>query len=281
MHQAVQVALLDLDGTLYRGDTVIEGAPEFVQRLRRRGIRPVYFTNNSTRTPMQVAQHLGAFGFDCTPDDVCTSAQAAAYQVAERYGAGGRVAYLGMEGIRVALAESGMEPISVQRLSASNIVADAAVLGLCTDVTFAGLTAFCRVAEAVGGFYLTNADMRLPVTDGIWPGNGAFGQLISAVTGLTPIVAGKPEPSFVDYALKRYGYQRSEAVIIGDNLLTDILAGILANVYTIHVQTGIANPRPGSPAIAAHSTTPTTAAAPALDEIVPGARADSVAALFL
>ncbi|WP_284198963.1 hypothetical protein [Alicyclobacillus sacchari] len=91
-----ELALLDLDGTLWRGNDVIDGASEFVERLRDAGIRPVFFTNNSSRTPESVVAALHRMGFTASVDEVCTSAQAAADAVSQRVAEPGAiVAYVG------------------------------------------------------------------------------------------------------------------------------------------------------------------------------------------
>lgn len=244
----VRLALLDMDGTLCTGSRPIPGAPAFLQRLRARGIQPVFFTNNATRTPEEVCNLLQSCGMAAEPWEVCTAAQAAADLLAQRYGAGSGVALVGMNGLRVALMEAGLRPIGrrddegdtaphVARASA-NVAA--AVLGLDKGVTYAELTWFCRHVARLGAYVLTNADKRLPAEDGFLPGNGALGSFVTTATGVEPTVAGKPSVSFVAYALHRYGVQAAEAILVGDNPLTDIAGGLAAGVYTIRVRTGVA-----------------------------------------
>lgn len=237
MNRSFRLALLDLDGTLYRGDEVVSGAPQFVERLRNHGIRPVYFTNNSTRTPAAVTEHLRNLGFRCDPADVCTAAQAAAHLISCSVPGASTVLYLGMEGVRGALEAAGLH--AVRAGEAHNVVPAAAVLGLCTDLTYRDMVDFCRAVADLSHFYLTNGDLKLPVRDGFWPGNGALGALVTATTGVKPIVAGKPEVSFINFALQRYGGERETTVVIGDNVLTDIAVGRNAGIYTIQVLSGV------------------------------------------
>ncbi|SFU82755.1 HAD-IIA family hydrolase [Alicyclobacillus macrosporangiidus] len=237
--RAWQAALLDLDGTLYRGDEVVPGAPEFVERLRRRGIRPVFLTNNSTRTPRQVADKLNRMGITAEPDEVCTSAEASAHQLRERFGPA-YIGFVGLDGVREALVEFGHRAVELGTPEHDGHPGVAAVVvGLDPEITYRRLTAVCAEVSRLGAFILTNGDVRLPAGDRFVPGNGALGAFIETATGIRPYVAGKPNPDFVQFALQRYGLDPDGVLLIGDNRRTDVLAGKLAGVYTVQVQSGV------------------------------------------
>ena len=245
--QRLRMALIDLDGTLYRGDSAILGADAFVRRLRQQGVAPVFFTNNATRTPEQVCDKLAYFDIDASPSEVCTSAQAAASYLIHRVPQGAPVVYVGTGALAVALKAEGYEPILADGAVLAGTagqesgvkLAQAAVLGLDTTVNYLRLAEFCQVVSSLGWFVLTNADVRLPYGDAFWPGNGALGSFVTTATGIQPMVTGKPSKGFVEYACQRYGISPEETVIIGDNLRTDVLAGLESGVYTIHVLTGV------------------------------------------
>lgn len=244
-----KLALVDLDGTLYRGADGIPGAAEFVIRLRRLGIQPVFFTNNATRTPMQVCEKLANFDIESEPWEVCTSAQAAAAYLTERLNSDSTVAYLGTQALAQALEEQGFvtryltgAPTSSAAVGRMHPDVAAAVLGLDPRVNYAQLSEFCQLVMNLGEFVLTNADVRLPSGASFLPGNGAFGSLVQTATGIQPEVAGKPHVRFVDYALHRFGVSREQTVLIGDNLRTDVQAGVAANVHTIQVRSGVTYP---------------------------------------
>ncbi len=254
MLESVRIALLDIDGTLCRGSTAIPGAAEFVERIRNRKIRPVFFTNNATRTPEQVVSYLAACGIGAQVDEVSTSAQFAAHIIAKRVGARAKVAYIGQSGLEWALSEQGFvlvrppaEPESSGDTDVSH-VADAAVMGLDPTATYGTLTWFCRQVVRIGWYMLTNNDARLPGNDGFVPGNGALGSFVTTVTGIEPVVAGKPNPDFVRYTLQRFSAEVEEAVVIGDNAATDIRAGLAAGVRAIQVRSGVPLPTDGSEA---------------------------------
>lgn len=235
-----ELALIDLDGTLYRGERTLPGAPEFLQRLRNRGIRPVFFTNNSTRTPKQVCEKLASHQIRADFHEVCTSAQASAAHIRRRHGAGVTVLSIGQDGLREAIIEEGLTPLFVGGEESSRTgKADAAVLGLDANLSYQDLAVFCNEVMRLGEFILTNGDVRLPAEDRFLPGNGAVGSFVATATGLSPYVAGKPNPDFVEYALARYGVAPERTLVIGDNVETDVAVGKLAGLYTIQVTTGV------------------------------------------
>ena len=78
MFKNIKTAAFDLDGTVYYGSKIIDGALEVINRLREKGIRVLFVTNNSTKVRAQVAEKLQGMGIDCTEDDIMTAAYAAA-----------------------------------------------------------------------------------------------------------------------------------------------------------------------------------------------------------
>ncbi len=186
----------------------------------------MYFTNNSSRTPEEVAAKLARMGFSAAPDEVVTSAQMSAFLLGQRWQPGSRVAYIGGSGLSQALRVAELEPIYVPASSIEDLAqCTGAAVGIDQTVSYSDLARLCDVVMRLGWFVLTNADVRLPHGDRFLPGNGALGRFVATATGIEPVVAGKPEPAYVDYALKRFNCSKEQAVIIGDNLFTDILAG--------------------------------------------------------
>src|SRR5699024_1078463 len=95
--------LIDLDGTLYKGDRVVPSGLGFVESLEERGLSYLYFTNNSLRRPEQVAEKLRGFGYPAKPEQVVTSAQATAAFLTETLGSPSVYA-IGGEGLKAALS---------------------------------------------------------------------------------------------------------------------------------------------------------------------------------
>src|SRR5216683_2852342 len=182
------VALLDLDGVVYSGPDPIDGAVDALAAARKAGLRLAFVTNNASRSPSAIAEHLTRLGVPAGSADVVTSAQAAATLIANRFPAGSPVLVAGSNGLRLAVRERGLRPVS---LAADHPVA--VVQGYAPDMNY-GLLAEAGVAVRDGAFYVaTNSDSTLPTPRGPQPGNGSLLQVIITATGTRPVVAGKPE----------------------------------------------------------------------------------------
>jgi HAD superfamily hydrolase (TIGR01450 family) len=184
------VALLDLDGVVYLGGTAIPGAAEVLRKAYSSGMRLAYVTNNPFRTPAAAAALLTSLGVPAAAADVATSAQAAARMLAERLPAGVPVLVVGGSGLRMALRERGLRPLSTA-LDKPQVV----VQGYAPGVDYA-LLAEGELAVAAGALFVaSNSDITLPGKRGRQPGNGSLVRVIATATGVEPLVAGKPEPS--------------------------------------------------------------------------------------
>jgi glycerol-1-phosphatase len=229
------VALLDLDGTVYRGGIGIPGASEALHKAAADGMRLAYVTNNAYRTPAAVADQLDALGVPATAQDVVTSAQAAARLLAERLPAGSAVLVVGGTGLRAAVLARGLRPVSV---AAQNPVA--VVEGYAPGIDYSLLAEGALAVEAGALFVLTNADATLPTPRGRTPGNGSLGRAIANATGVEPLVAGKPEPPMHTESVQRTGAQRP--LVVGDRLDTDIESACRVGADSLLVLTGVSGP---------------------------------------
>ena len=232
---AYDVALLDLDGVVYLGGAAVAGAPEALAEARRRGMRLAFVTNNASRTPSAVAAQLTGLGVPARKQDVITSAQAAARLLAERLPPGAPVLVVGGIGLRVAVRERGLRPVTV----ASDRPA-AVVQGYAPGLSYEQL-AEGALAVAAGAWYVaSNADSTLPTPRGRAPGNGSLIQVIATATGRSPVVAGKPEPPLHAEAVARTGARNP--LVIGDRLDTDIESAVRSGADSLLVLTGVTRP---------------------------------------
>jgi glycerol 3-phosphatase-2 len=228
-------ALLDLDGVVYVGPDAIDGVPETLAEVRRRGMRTAFVTNNAARTPETVAAHLRELGVDARADDVVTSAQAAATLVLGLVGAGAAVLVVGGEGLREALAERGLRPVT----SADD--AAAVVQGFAPDLDWQSLAEGTYAVRRGLPWIAANLDSTVPTARGIAPGNGALVGVIAQTTGRSPVaVAGKPELALHRESMRRTGARNP--LVVGDRLDTDIEGANRAGVASLLVLTGVATP---------------------------------------
>ncbi|GAA3507818.1 HAD superfamily hydrolase (TIGR01450 family) [Streptosporangium album] len=227
--------LLDLDGVVYLGRDAVPGAPESLREAAEHGVRLAYVTNNASRTPGAIADHLREIGAPAGPEDVVTSAQAAARLVAERFEPGAAVLVVGGMGLRSALRAHGLRPVSTAMDSPV-----AVVQGIAPGLSYGLLSEGALAVRQGALFVAANADSTMPTGRGELPGNGAMTRVITTATGVEPIVAGKPEPPLHRESMLRTGSTRP--LVVGDRLDTDIEGATNAGVDSLLVLTGVASP---------------------------------------
>ncbi|MGE7684597.1 TIGR01457 family HAD-type hydrolase [Peribacillus simplex] len=222
--------LIDLDGTMYRGTKQIAEAAGFINDLRKRDIPYLFVTNNSSRTPAQVADKLRSIGISTEDDQVFTTSMATANYIAEQK-KDASVYVVGEEGIIEALKEKGMTLVEEHP--------DFLVMGIDRGVNYEKLSKACLAVRNGAVFISTNGDIAIPTEQGLLPGNGALTSVVSVSTQVQPIFIGKPESVIVEQALRVLGVPKEETIMVGDNYDTDILAGINAGIDTLLVHTGV------------------------------------------
>jgi HAD superfamily hydrolase (TIGR01450 family) len=233
LDQLFDVALLDLDGVVYRGHEPVAHAAQALARVRESGMRLSFVTNNALRPPDEVARRIEAAGVQARPQDVATSAQAAARLLAQQLPSGAKVLVAGGEGLRLAVRERGLVPVSRADEGPAAVVS-----GYDPELTYA------RLSEAVlaifaGAFWIaSNTDATVPTERGLLPGAGALVAFISAATKVTPQVAGKPERALHEEATSRSGAKHP--LVVGDRLDTDIEGANGVGAPSLLVLTGVA-----------------------------------------
>jgi glycerol 3-phosphatase-2 len=229
------VALLDLDGVVYLGGAAIPGAAEALDKAAAGGMRLAYVTNNAFRTPSTIAAQLIGLGVPAGPGDIVTSAQAAARLLAERLPAGSAVLVIGGSGLRIAVRERGLRPVTVAAAKPA-----AVVQGYAPDVDYSRLAEGTLAVLAGALFVASNMDATLPTARGRQPGNGSMAQVIANATGVKPLVAGKPEPPLHAESVQRTGAKRP--LVVGDRLDTDIEGACRVGADSLLVLTGVSKP---------------------------------------
>jgi len=223
------VLLLDLDGTVYQGPDVIPGARE---ALEAGDERQLYVTNNASRSPAEVAEHLRDLGFDAADDDVVTSSQSAARLLSESVDAGSVVLVVGTEALCAEVENVGLRAV---RRFADGPVAVVQGHSPATDWT---ILAEATLAIRAGALWIAaNVDSTLPTERGLVLGNGSMVAALRTATGREPVVAGKPAAPLMHDALARA--RASKPLVVGDRLDTDIAGANAVGVESLLVLTGV------------------------------------------
>ncbi len=229
---AYDVALLDLDGVVYVGAQAVPAAPEALSSARSSGMRLAFVTNNASRTSATVAGHLESLGISAPVESVITSAQAAAGLLVGMLPAGAAVLVVGGDGLVEALRERGL--VAVRGLDEHP---QAVVQGFAPSVGWDSLAEASYAVASGLPWVATNADRTIPTARGIAPGNGMLVAAVAEATGVSPVVAGKPELPMHQEAITRTGSTRP--LIVGDRLDTDIEGAVRAGADSLLVLSGV------------------------------------------
>lgn len=225
--------IIDMDGVLWRGKRPLPGLVQFFQALREGEFRFTLATNNSSLTPDQYVDKLAGMGVSVARDEVLTSAMAAAMHLSDVAPHGGPVFAIGEAGVRQALEEAGFTP--------SEGMADVVVVGMDRGLTWDKLAQATLNIRAGARFVGTNGDTTLPTERGITHGNGAILAALTAATGVTPTIVGKPEPLMYRLALKAMDADLAVTAAVGDRLETDILGAHRAGIHSVLLLTGVSS----------------------------------------
>ena len=208
--------LLDLDGTVYLGDHLIDGAAETISALRERGRRIVFLTNKPLYSRADYAQKLSNLGIETSEGDVITSSYVLARYLADR-AAGARVYAIGEPPLLAELEEVGLslcdDPKKIEYVIAA----------FDRTFTYEKLNIGFQGIRRGAHFVATNPDRTCPVDGGEIPDAAGVIAALEATTGKkVEVVAGKPSPVIVSVAIDRLGVCREECAMVGDRLETDM-----------------------------------------------------------
>ncbi len=243
-HERPKNYLIDMDGVLVRGSAVIPGAAEFLGRLEARGARFLILTNNSLYTRRDLRQRLERIGLSVPEAAIYTSAMATArFLHAQR--PGGTAFVVGEAGLITALHDAGYTLVDADP--------EYVVIGETHSYSFERITRAVRLVAAGARLIITNPDVAGPGDGGLVPATGAVAALIQSATGVRAYAVGKPNPLMMRTALNAIDAHSEESVMVGDNMETDVVAGVESGMETILVLSGVT----AREAVARHAYLPT------------------------
>lgn len=227
------IFLLDMDGTIYLGDELIDGAKKFLETIKNKGKRYIFLTNNSSKSKESYVEKLSRLGIEASAEEVFTSGEATTmYLKKEKEGA--KIYLLGTSALEAEFIQAGFV---LEKERHKDI--DYVVLGFDTTLTYEKLWAACEyIAEGVE-YIATHPDFNCPLpNDKFMPDAGAMAALIEASTGKKPKVIGKPNKEVVESIALKYGLNKEDMVMVGDRLYTDIKTGENAGIASALVYSG-------------------------------------------
>ncbi|HPP96208.1 MAG TPA: HAD-IIA family hydrolase [Spirochaetota bacterium] len=221
---------IDMDGVINKGFTLIPGAKEFVEKLKKGRYRFLFLTNNSYFTPGELRKKLLDMGIEVEVDNFYTSAMATASFI--KYQKPGASAYvIGGKGLKTELESAGI------KLTSSN--PDYVVVGETEEYDYSRITEATLLIEEGAKFLATNPDITGPTPRGPVPACGALVAPIERVTGVRAYFLGKPNPIMMYWARKKLKVHTRNSFMIGDRMDTDIVGGLEAGMTCCLVLSGV------------------------------------------
>lgn len=224
--------ICDMDGVLYHGNKMLPGAEKFINWLKEKDKKYLFLTNNSGMTPKELRQKLQRMGVDVPEENFYTSALATA-EFLKRQAPGCSAFVIGEAGLLNALYDAGV--------TMNDINPEYVVVGEGRNYSLESLTKAVNLVLAGAKLIGANYDVSGNIEDGIAPACRALIAPIEMATGKEAYFCGKPNPLMMRTGLKLLGCHSAEAVIIGDRMDTDIIAGTESGIDTVLVLSGVSD----------------------------------------
>ncbi len=225
--------LLDMDGTIFLGNELIDGALDFLDKIKTSGRRYIFLTNNSSKNKLSYVEKLHNLGIEALPEEIFTSGEATTRYL-KRFKEGARIFLLGTPALEEEFLAEGFTLVKERGHDI-----DYVVLGFDTTLTYDKLWGACEYIAKGVEYIATHPDFNCPLpNDAFMPDAGAMAALIEASTGKTPKVIGKPNKEVVESIADKYKLDPSSMVMVGDRLYTDVQTGINAGITSVVVFSG-------------------------------------------
>ena len=231
--QKIRLFVLDLDGTVSLGDRLLPGAAEMITRARALGRRILFFTNNTSRSPLEYVERLNRMGLAVTRADILTAGDVTVHYLRQRH-PDARVFLLGVPALRESFAAGGIRLVEEDP--------DLVVAGFDKTLTYERLEKACVFLRRGAGFLATHPDINCPTETEPIPDCGAICAAITASTGRAPRCLGKPAAETVELVEAVSGLRRQSIAFVGDRLYTDVACGTRNGALGILVMTGETTP---------------------------------------
>lgn len=226
----IELYLLDMDGTIYIENELIEKAVDFIEKIIARNKKYVFLSNNSSINKKDYLNKLADMGIPCEPENIFSSGLAVGFFLSRKR-KGKKVYLVGTEALAAELSEYGI----VTTVNDPDIV----LVGFDRELTYQKLEKACMFLDNGAEFIATNPDLLYPVKNGRYiPDCGSICQMLTVATGKKPFYIGKPNRYIIDLLIEKTGTSPEKTVLIGDRLYTDIAAGINAGIASVLVLSG-------------------------------------------
>ena len=230
----IECFVLDMDGTINLGDRLIEGAREYIECMQQKGIQFYFFTNNSSKAPLDYVKKLERLGFTgMTRENIMTSGDVMIHYL-KTHKENPQVYLAGTPELEIQFRDAG-----ITLVPPNTQTADFAVLGFDTTFAFEKADVLCRLVTSGVPFLATNIDRVCPLDGGRFlPDCASMASMITHATGIEPKFVGKPFKETVEYILSKTGKEAAKTAMVGDRLYTDIKTAVNGGIVGIAVLSG-------------------------------------------
>jgi 4-nitrophenyl phosphatase len=239
----IDALILDMDGVLWRGNEAIGDLKTIFAEIDRIGWKVIFATNNATRTPLQYVTLLASYSVHAETWQIITSAAAAIYSLKKIFPSGAPIYIIGEQGLIDACSEQGFYHSDTEGV--------AVVAGMDRNLTYEKLKIATLLLRKGMPYIGTNPDLTFPTPQGLVPGAGSILAALTAASGVSPLIVGKPESTMYQIALDRLHVPASHVLVVGDRPETDIAGAQKIGCHTALVLSGVTNE------IQAHTWRPT------------------------
>lgn len=230
VYEKIKLFLLDMDGTVYLGNKLINGSVKAIERMRTSGRQICFLTNNSSKSLVDYAAKLHGMGIPVSEQEIYTSGLATIEHLNTFY-SGAPVYLVGTDSLKEEFCRGGI-PLTEHE-------PEIVVLGYDTTLTYGKLVKLTKCVKKGVRFIATHPDVNCPADDVYVPDVGSFLALVEASTGIKPsAILGKPYRYMAESIMRRFGLEASEIAMVGDRLSTDMAFAINSGFLSVLVLSG-------------------------------------------
>lgn len=227
--EEIDLFVLDMDGTFYLGDIILEGSLDFLKKVEDAGKHYIFFTNNSSKSPENYIQKLAKMNCSIERNQIMTSGDVT-IEFLKRNRTEKKVYLVGTPALEESFREAGISLVTENP--------DIVVIGFDTTLTYEKLERACTFIRNGAEFLATHLDINCPTEDGFIPDCGAMCALISLSTAKEPKYLGKPFKETMEMVLAKTGFEKERVAFVGDRLYTDVATGVKNGAKGILVLSG-------------------------------------------
>ncbi len=239
-----ELFVLDMDGTFYLGDEILDGALDFLESVKRAGKRYIFFTNNSSVSSDNYIEKLKRMNCHISKDMIMTSGDVMIRFLKSRY-PDKSVYLLGTPELEKSFKEAGINLFESERDEKAAMshaicesIPDIVVVAFDKTLNYEKLSNACVYIMKGAKFLATHLDINCPVKEGFIPDCGAMCAAIELSTKVSPKFVGKPFKETVDMVVDATGVDASKISFVGDRIYTDVATGVNNGAMGVLVLTG-------------------------------------------